>query len=184
MLCIDYTEGNTNEVIRVEVAIIGAGPTGLIMGIGLARRGHRVVAVDRDPGPSADGSWQRRGVMQFHHAHSFRQQIVDLVRSEAPMAWQNWLAAGAEPVEMAMPDGMVVPVGARSRRVTFETALRSAAVTQSGLTIRTGHVDGVTVRRGRASGILVDGQEIACRSGVGCVGPVEPGDQVTPDIAA
>jgi 2-polyprenyl-6-methoxyphenol hydroxylase-like FAD-dependent oxidoreductase len=160
MLCIDYTDGNTNEVIRVEVAIIGAGPTGLIMGIGLARRGHRVVAVDRDPGPSADGSWQRRGVMQFHHAHSFRQQIVDLVRSEAPMGWQNWLAAGAEPVEMALPDGMVVPVGARSRRVTFETALRSAAVTQSGLTIRTGHVDGVIVRRGRASGILVDGQEI------------------------
>ena len=34
----------------MKVAIIGAGPTGLIMGIGLARRGHQVTAVDRDPG--------------------------------------------------------------------------------------------------------------------------------------
>ena len=31
--------------------IVGAGPTGLTWGAVLARRGHRVVAVDRDPGP-------------------------------------------------------------------------------------------------------------------------------------
>ena len=114
----------------MKVAIIGAGPTGLIMGIGLARRGHRVVAGRPRPRSVGGRHWQRQGVMQFHHAHSFRQQIVDLVRSEAPTAWQNWLAAGAEPVEMALPDGPVVPVGVRSRRVTFETALRSAAIAQ------------------------------------------------------
>ena len=39
----------------MRVAIIGAGPTGLFLGAALARRGHRVTAVDRDPGPAADG---------------------------------------------------------------------------------------------------------------------------------
>ena len=32
----------------VKVAVIGGGPTGLVTGMGLARRGHTVVAVDRD----------------------------------------------------------------------------------------------------------------------------------------
>jgi len=144
----------------MRVAVIGAGPTGLLMGIGLARRGHQVVAIDRDAGPSADGTWARKGVMQFHHAHGFRSQVVDLVRSEAPAAWRNWLAGGAEPVEMMLPGGPVIPMGARSRRVTFETALRAAAIEQPGLTVRTGHVDRVIVGRGRALGLLVDGREI------------------------
>ena len=60
----------------MHVAIIGSGPTGLFLGAALARRGHRVTAVDRDPGPAADGTWPRRGVMQFHHAHAFRGQVV------------------------------------------------------------------------------------------------------------
>ena len=35
----------------MKVAIIGAGPAGLLTGVALARRGHDVVAVDRDAGP-------------------------------------------------------------------------------------------------------------------------------------
>ncbi len=35
----------------MRAAIIGAGPAGLFVGAGLARRGHEVVAVERDPGP-------------------------------------------------------------------------------------------------------------------------------------
>ena len=41
---------------RRRVAIVGAGPTGLYLAIALARRNHRVVVVDRDPGPEPDGS--------------------------------------------------------------------------------------------------------------------------------
>src|SRR4051812_40256712 len=80
------------------VSIIGAGPAGLLLGIALANRGHRVVAVDRDPGPLPDGSWPRRGVMQFHHAHAFRPQAVNPVRAECPQAYDAMLAAGAEEV--------------------------------------------------------------------------------------
>ena len=41
----------------MRVAIIGAGPAGLLLGSALARRGHEVVAVDRDPGPPRRARW-------------------------------------------------------------------------------------------------------------------------------
>jgi 2-polyprenyl-6-methoxyphenol hydroxylase-like FAD-dependent oxidoreductase len=37
---------------RVDVLVIGAGPTGLMFAVQLARRSVRVLIVDRNPGPS------------------------------------------------------------------------------------------------------------------------------------
>ncbi len=101
----------TADVIPVRIAIIGAGPTGLFIGAALARRGHQVTAVERDPGPAADGSWPRLGVMQFHHAHAFRHQVVQALEQELPEALQEWVAGGAEPVQLALPDGSQIPMG-------------------------------------------------------------------------
>jgi 2-polyprenyl-6-methoxyphenol hydroxylase-like FAD-dependent oxidoreductase len=145
----------------MRVAVIGLGPAGLLMGAGLARRGHEVVAVERDPGPAADGSWPRRGVMQFHHAHAFRHQVVQVLEQELPDTLPRWLAAGAEPVRLSLPDGSQVPMGVRSRRATFERALRTTALAQPGLQARRGHVEGVICHNGRAAGIRVDGSELA-----------------------
>jgi 2-polyprenyl-6-methoxyphenol hydroxylase-like FAD-dependent oxidoreductase len=36
--------------MTVHAAIIGAGPTGFFLGLALARRGHQVSIIDRDPG--------------------------------------------------------------------------------------------------------------------------------------
>jgi len=141
----------------MRVAIIGAGPAGLFVGASLARRGHEVIAVERDPGPAADGSWPRLGVMQFHHAHAFRPQVVQALERELPEAVQRWLAAGAEPVRMPLPGGAEGPMGMRSRRETFERALRATALSEPGLQVRRGHADEVTKRHGRAAGIRVDG---------------------------
>jgi 2-polyprenyl-6-methoxyphenol hydroxylase-like FAD-dependent oxidoreductase len=144
----------------MRVAIIGAGPAGLFTGAGLARRGHEVIAVERDPGPAADGSWPRRGVMQFHHAHGFRFQVEQALAQEVPDALQRWLAAGAEPFRLRLPDGSEIPMGIRSRRQTFERALRDAALNVPGLRLRQGHAEAVTEKRGRAAGLLVDGVEL------------------------
>ena len=54
----------------------------------------------------------------------------------------------------------VVPAGHRSRRDTFERALRTTADTVPGLTIRQGHVDGVISAAGRVRGIVVDGSPV------------------------
>ena len=68
----------------MRAVIVGAGPTGLYTGMALARRGHEVTIIDRDPGPSGDRWWDRKGVMQFHHPHFFRQQVADALFAEMP----------------------------------------------------------------------------------------------------
>jgi 2-polyprenyl-6-methoxyphenol hydroxylase-like FAD-dependent oxidoreductase len=141
----------------MQIAIIGAGPAGLYLGSALARRGHHVVAVDRDAGPDESATWERRGVMQFHHAHAFRQTVVDSLGREVPEAVDLWRGAGAEPIEFTPPGGRLTTLGLRSRRETFERALRTAATATPGFTVRQGHVDGVVSEGGRAAGLMVDG---------------------------
>jgi 2-polyprenyl-6-methoxyphenol hydroxylase-like FAD-dependent oxidoreductase len=144
----------------MQVAIVGAGPVGLLTGSALAARGHQVTAVDRDAGPPQRGRWDRRGVMQFHHAHGFRPQVGRVLEQDWPAALEAWLGLGAEPIEFDVPDLGPVPGGHRSRRETFERALRLTADDAPGLTVRQGHVDGVLASGGRVRGLLVDGREL------------------------
>jgi 2-polyprenyl-6-methoxyphenol hydroxylase-like FAD-dependent oxidoreductase len=145
----------------MRVVVVGAGPTGLFTAMALARRGHRVTVVDRDSGPRPDGSWPRRGVMQFHHPHAFRAQVAQALQAELPEVWDDLLAAGAEPV--AVPPGPGGPdepeqlMAVRCRRSTFERVLRMAAERQPGLVLHTGHVDEVCADRGRAVGVRTAG---------------------------
>src|SRR5690606_8509094 len=100
----------------MRVLVLGSGPTGLLTGAALAQRGHQVTSVDRDPGPTADGSWRRRGVMQFEHAHGFRPQVADVLQRRWPAAYDAWTAAGAEPMTIEGPGGQTLVFGSRSRR--------------------------------------------------------------------
>ena len=140
----------------MRVLIVGSGPAGLLLGAAFARRGHEVISVDRDPGPTGE-DWVRRGVMQFEHAHGFRPQVPMFLRAEWPEALETWLSLGAQPVEVPNPAGSRQVQLVRSRRSTFERALRLAATKQPGLTLRTGHVDGLVLDRGQVTGVQVDG---------------------------
>ncbi len=62
-----FTGAEAGILMRSVVA--GAGPTGLYTAVALARRGHQVTVIDRDPGPAGGQWWDRKGVMQFHHPH-------------------------------------------------------------------------------------------------------------------
>ena len=169
----------------MRAVIVGAGPTGLYTAIALARRGHRVTVIDRDPGPDG-GQWSdRKGVMQFHHPHHFRQQVAEALLAEMPEVWQGLLAAGAEPATVPGQPG--VPAGLHCRRLTFERVLRSAAQAEPGVTVRTGHADQVAGARGRAIGVKVGGRQVdadlvidaggrAGRLTRGLRGPAEGGD--------
>ena len=142
----------------MRVAIVGAGPSGLYLALALARRGHTVDVIDRDPGPRGD-TWVRRGVMQFDHPHAFRTQVCDALLAEVPDVFEGLLTAGAEIGTIAELPGVMVSL--RCRRVTFERVLRGAAETQSGVTVRTGHVEAVVIERRRVTGVLVDGRHVA-----------------------
>ena len=145
----------------MRVAIVGAGPTGLFSAIALARRGHRVTIVDRDPGPAPDGRWARKGVMQFHHPHGLRLQVTDCLDDEAPGVTGALLAAGAQRTVLpAEGDRPRLVLGMQCRRSTFERVLRAAAVAQAGVTVLPGHADDVLRVRGRAAGLRVDGHEL------------------------
>lgn len=169
----------------MDAAVVGAGPTGLYVAAGLARRGHRVTVVDRDAGPADDGSWARRGVMQFHHPHGFRSQVVDALLAELPEVVDHLYAAGA--VATTRPDKPDQLTGLQVRRSVFERVLRSAALGQAGVELLSGHADQVCVQRGRAVGLLVDGCRIDAdlvidasgrsgRLGQGVRGPAEGAD--------
>ena len=138
--------------------IVGAGPTGLYTAIALARRGHQVTVIDRDPGPGGGQWWDRKGVMQFHHPHFFRQQVADALLAEMPEVWQGLLAAGAVPA--VLPGQPGVPAGLQCRRVTFERVVRAAARSEPGVRLRTGHVDEVRGERGRVTGVRVGGRQV------------------------
>src|SRR5262245_52438384 len=124
---------SAEEEDGMRILTIGAGPGGLTLGATLARRGHEVTAVDPDPGPVADGSWRRIGVMQFAQAHGFRAQVRDLLLDQWPEAYDRWLALGAEPNDFTPTGSHEETVTMRSRRITYERALRSAAHDVPGL---------------------------------------------------
>lgn len=142
----------------MRVVVVGAGPTGLLVGAGLAGRDHQVTVVDRDAGPPRRGRWQRRGVMQFEHAHGFRFQVPDVLERHWPEAYRAWLDLGARPRDVD-PTGAGRPAIA-SRRVTFERALHRAAASTPGLHLRQAVVDGLVEDRGRVVGCRIDGQVV------------------------
>ncbi|PVZ03410.1 FAD-dependent oxidoreductase [Actinomycetospora cinnamomea] len=146
----------------LDAVVVGAGPTGLVSAVGLARRGHRVRLVDDDPGPEHDGRWARRGVMQFHHPHAFRPQAVDVLRAEVPEALDTLLTLGAQPMVPGPPGGTAsgdLPpgTGLRCRRMVVERELRRVAEREPGVTLVRGRAAAVLAERGRAVGVRVAG---------------------------
>jgi 2-polyprenyl-6-methoxyphenol hydroxylase-like FAD-dependent oxidoreductase len=96
--------------------------------------------------------------MQFHHPHFFRQQVADALLAEMPEVWHALLRAGAQPATIPGQSGL--PAGLHCRRLTFERVLRSAAQTQPGVMLRTGHVDEVSGQRGRVTGVRVGRRQV------------------------
>ncbi|KAA0081964.1 FAD-dependent oxidoreductase [Mycolicibacterium sp. P9-64] len=140
----------------MRAIIVGAGPTGLFTAIALARRGSDVVLVDRDPGPPVVGSWHRKGVMQFHHAHTFRGPVVEALLAEMPDVLEHLVAAGAAVADA--PDGR--PAALLCRRATFDAVLRRRALEEPGVSGHTGHVDGLVRQHGRVRGVTLLGRQL------------------------
>ena len=154
----------------VRTVIVGAGPTGLFTAIALARRGRAVVVVDRDPGPPAQGTWQRKGVMQFHHAHTFRGPVVEALQAEMPDVLNDLTTAGAglPAAPGRATRGIVVPADdVRSRPARFGEV--RAADSARHRPRRPPSAGG-----GRATGVEVRRSYARSRCGHRRVGPSQP----------
>src|SRR5215510_6821487 len=85
-VCMYIPEGGA-----VDVIVVGGGVGGLSTALLLARDGHRVQMLERDPTPppadpaAAWAGWtERRGVPQFHLLHSFLPRWREIVEAELP----------------------------------------------------------------------------------------------------
>jgi len=176
-----------------QIIVLGSGLGGLCTAMLLARDGHEVTVLERDPvGPPppehADAAWTdwaRRGVSQFRLPHVMLPRWWQQVRSELPEVQERLEAAGGRHLNMieALPferrgpmrDGDERFDTLTARRPVLEAALSAAAET-AGVTIRRGvAVIGLTTDGGtpapRVTGVLsADGAAITADLVVDCGG--------------
>src|SRR4051812_11704944 len=125
----------------MRVVVVGAGPVGIMTAIGLARQRHAVTVVDRDPGPAPDGTWVRKGVMQFRQPHGFRPTVHRALSDVLPDVWDTLVDTGCAAV--AVPGAPAGTISLCARRATFERGMRRALAAEAGVTLRVGRADGI-----------------------------------------
>lgn len=139
-----------------QVVIAGGGMVGLGLGMLLAKDGHDVVQLERDPQPPPDDvdeaweSWERRGVGQFRLGHAFLARWRTIVEAELPEVVPALEKAGALRTNPVLGAPEQFHGGARpgderfemvtGRRVVVEKCVAELAEATAGLTVRRGVV--------------------------------------------
>jgi 2-polyprenyl-6-methoxyphenol hydroxylase-like FAD-dependent oxidoreductase len=153
--------------------------------LALAKRGHRVTVLERDPAPpegNADDAffkWQRLGAAQFRHPHAFLGMMCNLLRDNYPELLEQFYAAGARRV--GFEDMLPAPLKATyqpepgddrlwvllCRRATMETVIRRFVETLPNVTIRNRvHAVGLLTEQ-RDGALVAKGVEVRDREETG-----------------
>ena len=146
-----------------DVIIIGGGITGLCGGMLLARDGHRVRILDRDPAPPPAGpddrwsGWERRGVTQFRQLHGFLPRFRQLLDAELPDVVPALIADGALHGNRvaALPEALTGGLRPGDERFAHVTGRRP--VVEGTIARLASQEPGLEIRRGVAVRGLVTG---------------------------
>jgi 2-polyprenyl-6-methoxyphenol hydroxylase-like FAD-dependent oxidoreductase len=164
-----------------RITVMGAGVCGLTVAMLLARDGHEVTVLERDPDPVPDTlgdaftAWERGGVAQFRQAHYVHPRGREVLDDCLPDVRDALAAAGA--LQFDTLGGMPPTIADRTprpgderfatitaRRPTFEWVLARAAQAEPGVEIRRGvGVEALTARdydgTPHVTGVRTDGGE-------------------------
>ena len=175
----------------LDIAVIGAGPTGLTAALLLARDGHRVLVCEGDAGPSesAQGSttWQRPGVSQFRMAHVLLPRWRHELEAELSDLVPALVSAGAAPYNLLHQQPASVTGGRdpgdevfdtlAARRPVLEAVLRELAAAEPSIELREGcPVDGLAMSADRSAmtGLMVGASELAADLVIDAAGARSP----------
>ncbi|HLN18278.1 MAG TPA: FAD-dependent oxidoreductase [Acidimicrobiales bacterium] len=180
-----------------NVVVTGAGPIGLSTAMLLAKDGHTVTVLERDPAPVATpdeawDSWERRGVNQFRLPHALLARFRQEAETELPEVLDELAAAGGlvENFIDTIPDefkGGSLPGDERfaqvtARRPVVESVVARVANATPGVTVRRGvSVEGLLTGTPAApgvpqvTGVRTDGdEELTCDLVVDAAGRRSP----------
>ncbi len=149
-----------------DILVLGGGLNGLSTAALLARDGHQVTVLERDPAEpigSADvlwDTWNRRGVNQFHLPHFMLPRWRDLMEQEIPGVIDELVALGGLTFNAftALPAEMTGAHHEDDER--FDTVTGRRPVVEAAVATAAANTPGVTIRRGVAVTGLTTGPEV------------------------
>jgi 2-polyprenyl-6-methoxyphenol hydroxylase-like FAD-dependent oxidoreductase len=146
-----------------DVIVVGAGVTGLCAAMLLARDGHRVTVLERDPAepPAPDAAWHgwdRRGCAQFRLPHYLHAKFRHLLEAELPDVAAGLVDAGALRYDIVAHLPESVSGGRRAGDDRFVTLTARRPVLEAVVARAAAAEPGVRIRRGTAVRELVTGQ--------------------------
>src|SRR5689334_15052197 len=155
---------DTRRCTVAEILVLGAGLNGLSTAMLLARDGHQVTILERDPAPPSETgpeqaweAWERRGVSQFRLPHVMLPRWRELMERELPEVLDEVLGAGGLRLNLLamLPESRRGPLRDEDERFVTVTARRP--VLEAAVAAAARRTPGVTVRRGVAvTGLLAD----------------------------
>src|SRR5688500_3892792 len=145
-----------------DIVVCGAGACGVITAMMLAKDGHDIVVLERDPmEPPAPAdawdAWERRGVTQFRLAHLLMPRWRYEMAGALPEVLDAFAAAGAYQVNFFGPFREVIPSPER-----FDVMTAPRPVLDAVLCAVASSIPGIEIRRGVAiAGLEVAGTPVA-----------------------